>query len=118
PLGVFHANAKNPFVTVRRTHPITLYYPYEDYENVKIDLPEGMTVESLPPAAKSDQKAAHYEFSAAVEGHALRLNRTMRFSSSLFTLDAYPAIRFFYGRVMTGDAMQLITVPRGEDAKQ
>ena len=55
PLGIFHANEKNPFPSARRAHDIYFSYPQESYEDVKLELPPGMQAESLPAAVKADQ---------------------------------------------------------------
>jgi hypothetical protein len=116
PVGVLHANQSNPFFPARRVHPIYFGYPQETHEDVKLELPAGMQVESMPPARKSDQKAVYYEFSSAKEGNTLRLSRTLRFSGYLFERQQYPALKAFYDRVLAGDSQQATLVPRAENA--
>jgi hypothetical protein len=116
PLGVFHANQRNPFVAAKRTNPIYFSYPQEDREEVKIELPDGMQLESSPTSAKSDQNAVYYELSVSSEGKTLRLNRTIRFNAYLFLQKHYPAIQIFYNRVFAGDSQQITLIPRTEHA--
>ncbi len=118
PLAVFHANQRNPFVTKKRANPIDFSYPREDREAVKIELPDGMQLESPPSSSKSDQNAAYYEFSVSSEGKTLRLSRTMRFHAYLFLPKDYAAIQVFYNRVFVGDSQQITLIPRTEHASK
>ena len=118
PLGVFHTNQRNPFVTKKRTNPIDFSYPQEDREEVRIELPDGMQLESSPVSNTSDQKAAYYEFSVSSEGKTLRLSRTMRFSDYLFSQQNYVPIQVFYNRVFAGDSQQITLIPRTEKASK
>jgi len=116
PLGIFHTNQRNPFITAKRINPIDFSYPREDRENIKLELPEGMRLESTPISNRSDQKAAYYEFSASADNKTLYMSRTMRFSSHFFMQQQYPAIQVFYNRVFEGDSQQITIVPRTENA--
>lgn len=118
PLGVFHVNQRNPFVTTKRVNPIYFSYPQEDREEVRIELPDGMQLESSPISNRSDQKAAYYEFSASSEGKTLRLSRTMRFSDYLFSQQNYAPIQVFYFRVFAGDSQQMTLIARTEKASK
>ena len=115
PLSIFHANQRNPFITNRRTNPIYFSYPQEDREDVKLELPDGMKLESTPISNKSDQKAAYYEFLVSAEGKTLRISRTLRFSAYLFEQKQYPALQVFYDRVLAGDSQQVTIVRRTEN---
>jgi hypothetical protein len=106
PLGVFHLREKNPFSSPRRAHPIYFRYPQEVYEEVRIELPPEIEVESLPAVAKADQGAAYYEFSSKKDGNALEFMRTLRISKYFFQKQQYENLGLFYGRVLEGDARQ------------
>jgi hypothetical protein len=64
PLSVLHAEQKNPFPSARRTHPIYFEYPFESYEDFRIELPNGVHVQALPNDVTVDQKALIYSISA------------------------------------------------------
>jgi hypothetical protein len=106
PLGVLHAHEKNPLATPRRTHPVYFGYPHESYEEVSLELPAGIEVESLPANAKADQGAVYYELSSKKEGNTIQIGRTFRISGSLYTLDQYSKLSAFYDRVLEGDGRQ------------
>jgi hypothetical protein len=106
PLGVLHAHEKNPLSTPRRTHPVYFGHPHESYEEVRIELPPGIEVESLPASTKADQGAVYYELSPKKEGNAIEIMRTMRISGSLYSLDQYSKLSSFYDHVLEGDGRQ------------
>ena len=106
PLSVLHAEQKNPFPSARRTHPIYFEYPFESYEDFRIELPKGVQVEALPNDVTVDQKAMIYSISAKNEDGVLKISRTRKTLSTLFPLENYAAIRAFYGRVISGDSRQ------------
>lgn len=106
PVGVFHAHEKNPFASPSRTHPIYFGYPHESYEEVRIGVPAGMDVESLPVDTKADQGAFYYEFSSKKDGNLLQMMRTFRVSGYFYALEQYKNVSQFYSRVLEGDSQQ------------
>ena len=106
PLGLFHSHEKNPFSTPTRTHPIYFGYPHESYEWVRLELPPGIEVESLPANTKADQGAVYYELSTKKDGNTLDIMRTFRISGYFYTMDQYKNMSVFYDHVLEGDAYQ------------
>jgi hypothetical protein len=106
PLGILHSREKNPLATPRRTHPVYFGYPHESYDEVRLELPAGIEVESLPANAKADQGAVYYELSAKKDGNTIEMMRTFRISGSLYRLDQYAKLSSFYDRVLEGDGRQ------------
>jgi transglutaminase-like putative cysteine protease len=112
PLGVFHSREKNPFATPRRSYPIYFGYPHESYEQVIIELPPGIQVESVPGDTRADEGAFYYVSSSKKDGNLLETTRTFRVSGYLYTIDQYKKVSQFYDRVLEGDAHQATLVPR------
>lgn len=106
PMGFFHSHEKNPFSTPNRTHPIYFGYPHESYEWVRLYLPPGIEVESLPANSKADQGAVYYELSSKKDGNTLEIMRTFRISGYIYTKDQYKNMSLFYDHVLEGDAHQ------------
>jgi hypothetical protein len=106
PVGVFHTHEKNPFSSPNRTYPIYFGYPHESYEEVRIELPAGMDVESLPTDTKADQGAFYYEFSSRKDGNLLRMMRTFRVSGYFFVPGQHKNVSQFYSRLLEGDSQQ------------
>jgi hypothetical protein len=106
PVGVFHSHEKNPFSSPNRTHPIYFGYPHESYEEVRIELPAGIDVESLPADTKADRGAFYYEFSSKKDGNLLEMTRTFRVSGYFYALEQYNNVSQFYSRMLEGDSQQ------------
>ncbi len=106
PVGVLHAHEKNPLATPRRTHSVYFGYPHESYEEVRMEMPAGIEVESLPTDTKTDQGAVYYEFSSKKEGNTIQMMRTFRISGSLYPLAQYSKLSSFYDHVLEGDGRQ------------
>jgi hypothetical protein len=116
PLGVLHTTEKNPFPSPRRTHPVYFEYPYEIYDDIRIELPAGMQAEGLPENKKVDQNAVTYEFTAKNEGNLLRLSRARRVGAYLISVEQYANLRMHYNQVLAGDS-QLVTLRKTEVAE-
>src|SRR5277367_1885479 len=99
PASVFHSRDKNPFSSPRRTHPICFGYSQERYEEVRVELPTGIKVESLPADELDDQGAAYYSFSLQADGNAIKATRSLRISKHFFSVEQYKNLSHFYARV-------------------
>lgn len=111
PVGVFEANETTPFSSMTRVHPICFDYPAETHNRVTIQLPPSLRAEAIPADQVSDQNAVYYKREIKQDGKRLVLNRTFRVSGDCYATTAYPALKLFYERVLTGDAANLTIVP-------
>lgn len=118
PIGMFHASGQQPFASTRRTYPVYFDYPWESYEQVKLALPQGFQVESVPGNTKIDRGPTNYELSALTQGSTLQLNRTMKMAAYYVALDKYPVLKQFYEQVRAGDEQQVVLKPIPPAAKQ
>lgn len=108
PVGIFHLHGQYPFASTRRTNPVYFEYPWESYEDVKVVLPPGMQMESLPAASKVDRGATVYQSSAEKQGSVLQLKRTLKMAAYYVAPERYPVLRQFYEQVRAGDEQQVV----------
>lgn len=107
PLGVLHASETNPFPSARRVYPIYFEYPFESYEEVRIELPAGVKVEGLPGGQKKEQGELFYELAVKQDGNALLVTRVRRLTGAGATrVEQYPAVRDYFDAVLRGDSLQ------------
>jgi hypothetical protein len=111
PLAVFHSNAQNPFASANRIHAVYFEFPAEVYDEVKIDLPAGVEIESVPHNQKIEAGTAHYELMLAREANSLGVNRQFKIASYFVPVDRYPALRRFYENVHANDDQQAVLKP-------
>ncbi len=83
-------------------------YPWETYEDVKVELPPGMQMESLPGASKVDRGATIYQSTAEKQGNVLQLKRTLKMAAYYVAAERYPVLRQFYEQVRAGDEQQVV----------
>lgn len=117
PLGIFHVKSQNPFVPVRRIHPVAFEYPYEVYDDVILTVPPNTQVESLPPHAVVDRGLCTYESSFEKQGNTLRLKRTLKVQIYYLPVAKYLALRDFFEKVRTSDEQQATLQPQQQALK-
>jgi hypothetical protein len=111
PLGIFHANSQNPFIPIRRTHPVAFEFPYEVYDDVTFTVPPNTQVESLPPHYTIDKGACVYQSSFEKQGNTLRIKRSLKVQTYYVPATQYLALRDFFEKVRTSDEQQATLQP-------
>ncbi|HEY6945538.1 MAG TPA: DUF3857 domain-containing protein [Candidatus Acidoferrum sp.] len=111
PVGVFHFAGPHPFASTHRTNPVYLDYPWETYEHVKLVLPPGMQMESLPAASKVERGQTVYQSSAQKaekQDNVLELNRSLKMAVYYLAAERYQVLRQFYEEIRAGDEQQVV----------
>jgi Domain of Unknown Function with PDB structure (DUF3857) len=108
PLEVFKGGQSSLFAPASRVNLIYFHYPYQEIDDLRLHLPSGFRVETLPQAQKLDLGAAAYEISAASAGDGVEVKRHLSVNGFLFSKDAYPTLRAFFGTVRTNDNAQMV----------
>jgi len=104
PVGIFQTTAEHPFQPARRVHPIYFAHPYEELDDIELQLPTGFRSESLPPPRQSsDTNFGSYNRSVTVTGGNMRIRRSMAMAGVFFPTEYYPLLRLFFDRVHSGD---------------
>ena len=108
PLDPFQAEDLGSFTSQKRVNPIYFPFPYEELDDVKLRLPSGFKAESIPAEKKVDVGAASYSIAVDAQGSTIEVKRHMAMKGVLFSKDAYPALRSFYGTIRTNDDAQMV----------
>jgi hypothetical protein len=108
PLAVFEAAEKYPFQNAKRRYPVYFSFPFQELDEVTLQVPEGYKVESVPEPRKQEFPFGKYEISRKAEGNVLRLERRLVIDRYLIPLEYYSALRFFYDSVRAGDEEQVV----------
>jgi hypothetical protein len=111
PMGLFSAGEKRVFDNAKRVHAIYRHYPSEQVDEIKVELPEGWTVKSVPEPAKAIYPIISYESNAGGEGGKLHISRKLGVNFILLPLDAYAPLRQFYEQVKDADEEQVLLQP-------
>jgi len=118
PAGVFQTDRKNPFQHAARVHPIYFSYPWEEVDDIHIEVPKGLEPETLPPAKKMDQVFGKYEISTTKEAEGLHIQRKFTMEHMMFPVEHYPYLRAFYNDVGQGDEQQMVLRATQQAANQ
>ena len=113
PVGLFSAPEKHMCEHATRVHPLYFHYASEIFDEVRIDLPLGWQVSSLPQPQTNDAKVMLYSLKVDNEKGTLHLERRLRRELISLEQKYYPALRSFYQTVRTGDEQQVVLQPAG-----
>jgi hypothetical protein len=111
PIGVFTGVEKHIFEHANRVYPIYFKYPYENDDDVSIELPAGWSVSSVPPPLAKDGHVVAYSISAENGKNTLHLSRKLTVDFLILDPKYYLALRNFFQMVRTGDEEQIVLQP-------
>ncbi|MBZ5702767.1 MAG: DUF3857 domain-containing protein [Acidobacteriia bacterium] len=118
PVGLFGASEKHLFEHAHRVYGVYFSYPYQKADDVKIELPPGWQVSSVPKGEDRNLKAVEYILQAESSKGAVHLSRVLRFDVVGVSADKYPVLRGFFQAVRTGDEQQIVLQPGAAAAKR
>jgi Domain of Unknown Function with PDB structure (DUF3857)/Transglutaminase-like superfamily len=109
PAVFFEAGAKPRFARSKRENAVDLHYPYTIHDQVTLNLPADMTVESVPkeasvPFAPNGDYVAKY----VAKDNVYSYGRLMRVASPFYKADEYQSLRSFYQKTNTEDQAQVV----------
>jgi len=108
PLAVFHATKTHPFEHEKRRFAVYFDYPFQQEDEVTLELPEGYQVETLPQRKATSSNLGAYEMVSTNSGGQLQVRRRIRLNGYFFPLQHYSALRSFYSTVRAGDGEQAV----------
>jgi Domain of Unknown Function with PDB structure (DUF3857)/Domain of Unknown Function with PDB structure (DUF3858) len=108
PLSIFQMSQTSEFASEKRNNPVYIHYPYEEIDDVKLQLPAGYKTEGVPPAKNLNLGAVSFEISATAQGDTVEVKRHLYEKNVVYTKDQYPALRRFFETVRTNDNAQMV----------
>jgi hypothetical protein len=111
PAGVFTAGEQHTFEHANRVNPIYVRYPYQEVDDVNIELPSGWRVGTLPPPQAHDGHVVGYDLKVENDHNTLHLTRKFTMDFLLLDQKYYAPLRNFFQVVRTGDDEQIILLP-------
>jgi hypothetical protein len=103
PLAVFESTAAHAFQNSRRVHPVYFPYPYEELDEVTLQLPADRKVEALPAPRNQATQFGSYKASYESEAQFVKFRRQVVMNGIFFKVEEYPRLRFFFDSVRAGD---------------
>jgi hypothetical protein len=109
PIGLYEAGQRQLFDASARKQDIYFHYPYEDVDDIMIQLPVGAKADSLPPPQVLDPGGSlKYEISAKQDGNSLQVHRKLVVGGILYPAGSYSEIRKFFATAKSNDEQQLV----------
>ena len=95
---------RHPFRHAERKYPVCFPYPFREFDDIVITLPEGLKVETLPAKRQRDMEPFGFQLVCAPEdGGKLHVQRDLVVKRSYFSVDQYKTIKSFFDEVTVGD---------------
>ena len=117
PVGLFGEPEKHMYEHSTRVHPLYFHYMNEKVDDVRIELPLGWQVGSLPQPVTNDAKLLVYTMKAENDKDALHLERHLKCGLTILEQKYYNALRNFYQSVRSADEQQIVLQPQGVSSR-
>jgi hypothetical protein len=108
PVGIFQTGQRPVFQNARRIHPVYFHYPFRQVDEIELQLPAGLKVESLPQPRSQTPPFGRYEISSQNDHGVVRINRRVVMDGIIFRTDSYAELRAFYNGMRAGDEQQIV----------
>jgi len=108
PLSIFTAASRNPFAVSERRHDIYFRYERQAEDEVVLAMPDGYTVESLPPVRELNLGGLAFRNSWSREGNAVTFKRTFTVNTLLIDKANHERVRQFYDTSLAADQESII----------
>jgi Domain of Unknown Function with PDB structure (DUF3857) len=108
PVGIFGARSKQTFQHATRIHPLYFRFPFQETDDVAIELAPDWKMSSLPKSRKEDLDAFKYEISSEEKNGLLHLHRQFTQHATVVAVKYYPSVRGFFEAARTGDGAQAV----------
>ena len=101
---------ENIFKLPVREYPVDFGSPMEKIYMSRISIPEGYSVDELPPSKviALPNGAARYTYNVSQVGNSLNVISSLQINKSLFLQDEYPNLREFYNQLVAKQAEQIV----------
>jgi hypothetical protein len=108
PISIFAGSDAHPFTHARRVHPVYFSKLYKEVDSVKIQIPEGLQVETLPETKKIPTEFADFALSVSKDSGSITIARQMTMNGLMFKTEYYSALRNYLDRVKAASDEQAI----------
>jgi len=103
PLDIFNAGYYTAFQKATRKHPIYFSYPYQEFDQVLLEMPAGYKVEMLPQGTKELGELGRYASAWRQDGRFLVFQRRMALDWFFFDPEKFTDIKNFFSKVRRSD---------------
>ncbi len=95
-----------------RKYDIELSYPFRDVDTVKITIPEGYTLESIPQNISLNNKFGAYSAMFSITQNSIQLVRIKERTNSRFPANDYEELAKFYDAMYKADRARVVFIKK------
>jgi hypothetical protein len=104
----FPGEVKYFLQSARRTHPIYITYPFEQMDDITLQLPKSMRVESVPDPKNNTTPFGTYSLTIENNGTSVHIQRHFSMRAGLIGPQYYSLLRGFLTSVRQADDNQMV----------
>jgi len=108
PAFLFQSKENQAFAHSTRKYPIYFPYPFTDNDTVILQVPSGLTAESIPQKEDAQLPFARYQNVSNFDGAKFISQRQLAFNAIYLPVEKYSELKTFFGKVQAGDEQQAV----------
>jgi len=109
PVSVFAGSDAHPFTHAKRIHPVYIRSAYTEVDQVRIKVPEGLQVETVPNPTTVPTEFADFTMKTSNDKDSISIVRQVTMAGTFFSLEHYPALRSFFDKIKAvGDEQAIL----------
>lgn len=108
PNYLFRTVQRDAFAHQQRQYPVYFRYAFAEIDNVKIKIPSGLTMETLPQQQDASLPYARYQSLIKFDGQQIATRRALLLGQNFFPLEKYQELKDFFNKVEAGDEQQAV----------
>lgn len=103
PLDIFASRTHPAFQHDKRKYPVYFSYPYQEFDQISLEIPAGYQVEKLPAKGKEMSEYGRYASAWVQQGNTLVMERRFAMDWFYFQPERYAGLKDFFNRVHNSD---------------
>jgi len=109
PVSPLLGSARYPFRHAERKYPIYFPYPFREFDDIVVTLPEGLAAEVRPATRKDQNDFSSYMLVCADEGpQKIHIQRDFIIKKSFFPVEQYSPVKALFDSVRASDEAQIV----------
>jgi hypothetical protein len=105
---LFQARQADAFKQQERRYPVYFPYAFEEDDNIKMRVPPGFSMESVPQTQSANIGFAGYRCESRFDAGQFSTQRVLKMNGIFFRIERYSQVRDFFSKVQSGDEQQAV----------
>ena len=116
--ALFGGEEQHLFEHAPRVHPVYFNFLSRHVDDVRIDLPAGWEVGTIPPLHSNDVRVLNYSLACQATDHALQVRRQLELDTLMLDAGSYGTLMGFFQFVRSSDEDSFVLAPAPAVAKR